>query len=131
MLDDIVRHVGNTQLHVFVVGHGGVEVKILYIQGHTCCVRCADGAVMRSLTVRRSAVGVPALPRQCTLSPLLLTLFDLVPQNFRSNEAGDEDVGHVRCSVLWDLVFLDEDNGVGAGVAIWHSLGKFSDFISI
>jgi hypothetical protein len=50
---------------------------------------------------------------------------------FRSDEAGDESVGHVLCSVLWYLVFLDEDDGVGAGVAPEHSLVKAPNFVSI
>ncbi len=63
---------------------------------------------------------------------LLLTLFDLTPHYFRSDVAGGEAVGHLFCSVLRDLVVLDEDNGVGAGVArTWHSLGRLSNLISI
>ncbi len=49
MLDDIVWHVGKAQQHVFVAGHGGVEVKVLYIHGCVFCVRCADGAVDEEL----------------------------------------------------------------------------------
>ncbi len=62
---------------------------------------------------------------------LQLTLFDLVPLFFRSYVAGDEAVGHALCSVLWELIFLDEDNGVSADVTSQHSLGESSNLISI
>ncbi len=60
----------------------------------------------------------------CCPLPLIFVYF------LRSDEAGDEAIGHVFGSVLRDLVLLDEDNGVGAGVATWHPLGKVPDLVS-
>ncbi len=46
MLNDILWHNGKTKLHVFIAGHGGVEVEILDINGHDFCIGgCADYAV--------------------------------------------------------------------------------------
>jgi hypothetical protein len=49
VLNDIVGHVGNLWLYVFVAGHGGVTVKILHIHGHIFCIRSVDGAVNEEL----------------------------------------------------------------------------------
>ncbi len=128
MLDDIVGHVGNS----FVLGHGGVKVKVLYIHGHIFCARSADGAVYEKLDCKW--VG-----GWCAC--VAWVVYSVVPHNqpcliwflyfFRSDEAGDWAIGHDLCSVLQYLVFLDEDDGVGASVAPQHSLSKASDLISI
>jgi hypothetical protein len=49
VLDDIVGHVGNLYLHVFVSGHGGVEAEILHVHSHIFWIRSADGAVNEEL----------------------------------------------------------------------------------
>ncbi len=49
VLDDIIGHVGNLESHVFVSGHGGVEVEILCVNCHILCIKSADGAVNEEL----------------------------------------------------------------------------------
>ncbi len=40
VLDDVVLHVCNVQLHVFVPGHWGVQVEILDVHCHELCAIC-------------------------------------------------------------------------------------------
>jgi hypothetical protein len=37
VLDDVVRHVGYAQSHVFVSGHWGIQIKILDVHRHEFC----------------------------------------------------------------------------------------------
>ena len=73
----------------------------------------------------------PHLPGSALCCLLPLTLSCLVHLLFRSYKACDEPVGHVIGSVLRNLVLLDEDYGVGAGVPAWHSLGKSAYLITV
>ncbi len=40
VLNDVVRHVCNAQLHAFVPGHWGGQVKILDVHCHEFCASC-------------------------------------------------------------------------------------------
>jgi hypothetical protein len=59
---NVFQHVGEFQSHVFVSCHGCIEVEILYIHGKKIAPGVEMMLLMRSFTVRRSAVGVPMSP---------------------------------------------------------------------
>ncbi len=71
---------------------------------------------------RRGSVPDP-LPR--------LILSDSVRQFFRSDKCCDEAVGDVLGPISGDLVLVDELDGVGAGVASRHALGKSANLVSV
>jgi hypothetical protein len=50
------------QLHIFVAGHGGVKVEIRMSMAIYFALGVLMVLLMRSLIVRRLAVGVPASP---------------------------------------------------------------------
>ena len=60
--DDLFRDDVESEAHVFRIGHRGVEVEVGQVNAEEHCARCAYRLLMRSLAVRRSAVGVLLLP---------------------------------------------------------------------
>ena len=62
--DNLFRDDVKSKAHVFQIGHRGVEVEVGQVNAeeHGARCRCAYHLLMRSLAVRRSAVGVLLLP---------------------------------------------------------------------
>ena len=50
---------------------------------------------------------------------------------FRSNECCDEAVGYVLGPISGDPILVDEVDGVGAGVASRHALGKSANLVFV
>ncbi len=38
MLNDVLRHVGQSEAHIFVTCHWGIQIKILDVHHHESCV---------------------------------------------------------------------------------------------
>jgi hypothetical protein len=59
MLDDVFRHVHEFEPHVFMPDHWGIQIEIFMSIVKNLAPGVDMTLLMRSLTVSRSAVGVP------------------------------------------------------------------------
>jgi hypothetical protein len=131
LLNDEGGKKGDRRPHVFLVFHGGVEIEIFDIGAHPACIGRGDSAIDEQFDSgdlgARGGGDALAVDEVTTDSPAHATWISFLA-------AASKDGAETSCCTSWwQLGWMDELAGVGAGDfrATDTTIGEATDFIDV